>query len=946
MKKVNSIISVLMLMASMSFADKLELQTKFDQESVPNWIVPRYPLLELSDQQLKLKFHKGHATSMGIPIEGKDIDFEMNFKWQKGRQFTLRFEHAFNMHLCRVMFTAKEVILRVDQPEGKKTKDFIVLAKQKLDLDESKFHNLKFSVQGETVTALINDKVKLSGSHPILKNSKSSIILAMSQGSMQIQDLSVSSLDAIISKKPKFSFNKKAKVVLLQKPLKQEVETPRVKVANDDERALGLFNDYVLPSLKEHCYKCHSHEYKKAKGGLVLDSKSGIFGGGDLGPSVVARNLKKSWLFHAITWEDEDLEMPPKYKMSDEEIAHIKEWIELGAPDPRKGTIVNGEKINKSNAPSADEIWSFQPIKKPVIPIVKSAAWSQQPIDRFILAKLEDKSLSPNKLAEPGQILRRIYFNLTGLQPTVDKRVDFLDAYAQNSEQAISELIDELMDTKQYGERWARHWMDVVRYADVSGTTMPKPYKHAWKYRDYLVNSFNENKPFDQFVKEQLAGDLLKINDPNKATQAKIATGYLAFAHVVGADRDKERLKMDTIDEQLDVIGKTFLGLTIGCARCHDHKLDPISHKDYYAMAGIFRSTTKSMGGKGKNGISTVVDDKMIRDEPIHLRGDVYLYGDVVPRGFMSSIPVKTLPEIPENQSGRLQLAEWLLSEENTHTSRVIVNRIWHHLFGQGLVKTTDNFGSTGDVPSNQELLDYLAYTFRTEHQWSFKSFIKTIMLTKVWQLSTEDSTEAVEVDPNNRLHWRMNRRRLDAEALVDSVNQIAGTLKFEPATYTVPKFKSGNQASTSNLNIPDEILTHRALYWPVFRKDVPVEMDVLSIFGFPDASSPRGVRETVTVPAQSLYLMNSPAILNSSEKLASSLMTSQKGINDLVESAYQAVLNRQPSQVDLVEAKHFLSDISADFVSRGRDIQNAKNKAYEKLIHALLISNEFMIVE
>lgn len=946
MKIMNLIALAALLIVPSTFAEKLNLQTNFEQENVPSWIVPRYPLLELKDQKLNLIHHKGHATSMGLTVEGKDVEFEMNFKWQKGRQFTLRFEHGFNMHLCRVLFSPEEVILRIDQPEGKKTKDFVILGKKKVSLDDGKFHNLKFSVQGEIVTALIDDELKLTGSHPILRKTKTSIILALSKGVMQIDELSVRSPNASLTKKPKFSLNKKAKIVRQEKAVKVEEKTQRVKVAKDDERALGLFNDYVLPSLKEHCYKCHSHEYKKAKGGLVLDSKAGIFGGGDLGPSVVPGNLKKSWIYHAITWEDEDLEMPPKYKMSDEEIVHIKEWIELGAPDPRKGTIVNGEKINKSNAPSPEEIWSFAPIKKPVLPTVKNKEWSKHAVDKYTLAKLEEKSLTPNKPAETNKLLRRIYFNLTGLQPSAKSMELFLNNYSQNPNKAISDLIDELMDSKAYGERWARHWMDVVRYADVSGTTMPKPYKHAWKYRDYLVNSFNQDKPFDQFVKEQIAGDLLSYKNKDEAKQGKIATGYLAFSHVISADRDKERLKMDTIDEQLDVIGKTFLGLTIGCARCHDHKLDPISHKDYYAMAGIFRSTTKVMGNKQKNNISTVKDDKEIRDEPIHLRGDVYLLGEVVPRGFLSSIPVKTLPKIPENQSGRLQLAEWLLSEENTHTSRVIVNRVWHHLFGQGLVKTTDNFGSTGDIPLNQELLDYLAYTFRTEHNWSFKSFIKSIMLTKTWQLSTEDNLSAMDIDPLNRYHWRMNQRRLDAEALVDSVNQIAGTLNTAPAAYTVPKFKTGNQASTSNVDISDEVMTHRALYWPVFRKDVPVEMDVLTIFGFPDASSPRGVRETVTVPAQSLYLMNSPSILNSSEKLVESLVTSQKSITDLIEDAYQRVLNRQPSMLDLEEARNFLKDLTADFISRGRDIENAKNKAYEKLIHALLISNEFMIVE
>ena len=386
----------------------------------------------------------------------------------------------------------------------------------------------------------------------------------------------MTSPDAKLSSEAKFSFSKKAQAKSAKEILP---DTTRVKIAKDDERALGLFNDYVLPSLKEHCYKCHSHEYEKAKGGLVLDSKAGIFGGGDLGPSVVARDLKKSWLYHAITWEDSDLEMPPKYKMDDEEIAHIKEWIELGAPDPREGTVISGEKITKSNAPKAEDIWSFQAIEKPIVPSVKNLNWSAHAIDKFILAKLEEKTLTPASAAKPSHLLRRIYFNLTGLPANEQMSEWFLQEYAQNPENAVSLLIDKLMNTKEYGERWGRHWMDVARYADVSGTTSPKPFRHAWQYRDYIVSSFNNDKPFDQFVREQIAGDLLKFSNAEDEKQAKIATGYLAFAHVIGADRDKERLKLDTIDEQLDVISKNFLGLTVGCARCHDHKLDD-RHRD------------------------------------------------------------------------------------------------------------------------------------------------------------------------------------------------------------------------------------------------------------------------------------------------------------------------------------------------------------------------------
>ena len=923
---------LLTLLAGLTLsAESLILKTDFNESVPPEWLVARFPLLELSESKLKMTHHKGHASSWGIPVTAADLSISMKFKRPDGDFISLRFEHGFNAHLCRIFIYKDELVLRVDQPEGVKTKHTLILDRKKITLDPTEYHTLSLTVKGQVLTAVIDENIKLSGSHEILSKVKSSVILAMKGGVLEIDSLELKSPKAELPKKVPFSFFKKAKIAVRNSENKESsVGSQKVKVANDSERALGLFNDYVLPAFEKHCYKCHSHEYKKAKGGLVLDSKIGIFGGGDLGPSVVAHNLQKSWLYQAVTWENEDLEMPPKYKLSDDEIAHIKEWIELGAPDPRKGMLEDGEKLHKSTAPKAEDIWSFQAVEKPKVPSVKNSDWPKQKLDFFILSKLEEKGLSPSNFAEASVLLKRIHFVLTGLPPTVTEREQFLKAYKLNQERAVSKLIDRLMSQVQFGERWGRHWMDVARYADVSGATMPKPMRNAWKYRNWIISSFNEDKPWDLFVKEQLAGDLLKSSPQ--------ATAYLGIGHVPGADRDKERIKMDTIDEQLDVIGKTFLALTIGCARCHDHKLDPISHKDYYAMAGIFRSTDKAGG--------FVKDAKKVLDEPIHLRGDVYLYGDIVPRGFLSAIPVKNPPQIPENQSGRIQLAEWLLSEENTHTYRVVVNRVWHHLFGQGIVRTVDNFGSTGDKPSNWKLLDYLALSFRQQHKGSFKSFIKEILLSSTWQQGSELNEKALAIDPNNRLNWRMNPRRLDSEALVDSVKYLAGTLDLSSANSTAPKFKSGNQASTANLKIPERTLSLRAVYWPVFRKDVPVDMDVLSIFGFPDASSPKGQRETVTVPAQSLYLMNSGTIENAAEGMLLKLKSQSSSGNDLISAASRHILGRSLSLEESREAEEFLQNFSADLQSRGRHKDKADEIAMQKVIHALLISNEFMIVE
>ena len=921
------VLSLLLLILSTATAEDITLKTDFKEEKTPAWLVARYPFLEISNNALHLKFHKGHASSWGIPVTADDLSVAMNFKWEKSKFFSLRFEHGFNLHLCRILVYPNEVILRVDQPQGVKTKDFVVLDKKDLSLEPGKMHSLTLTVKGDELTAKINDVI-LNGKHPILKKIKSSIILAMKGGSMEISSLEVNAQNATISKKIPFSFNRKASFTVSKKAKEVTEAKPKVKTAKDEERALGLFNDYVLPSLKKHCYKCHSHEYEKAKGGLVLDSKSGIFGGGDLGPSVVPGNLEKSWLYQAVLWDDEDLEMPPKYKLEDDEIAHIKEWIELGAPDPRKGTIIDGQEHKKSKVPKAEDIWSFQQIKKPTVPNIKA----KSDIDKLIVSALNSKGLSQAEKANPEVLIERIHFVLTGILPNLKQRQKFLKHYSQDSEKALSSTIDSLMSSKEFGERWGRHWMDVARYADVTGETAPKPYKNSWRYRNWIIDAFNSDMPFEQFVKEQIAGDLVGSNG--------LGTGYLAIGHVPSADRDKERQKMDSIDEQLDVIGKTFLGLTIGCARCHDHKLDPISHKDYYAMAGIFRSTDVL---KGK---SLVKEAEKVRDEPIHLRGDVYLLGEVVPRGFLSALNVKNTKQISNKQSGRLELAEWLLSKENPLTYRVIVNRVWHHLFGQGIVRTTDNFGSTGDIPGNQKLLDYLAQSFREQHRGSFKSFIKSVMLTDTWQLSSETSKKAEEIDPNNRLNWKMNLRRLDAETLVDSIHFLSNSLNKNKAQFTVPKFKTGNFVSTSNLDIPEKTLKYRSVYWPVFRKDQPVKMDVLSIFGFPDASSPKGVRDTVTVPAQSLYLMNSKRVLDASKEISKQVLVQGSETKQHINQSFLLLLGRKATVQEMENSLIFLKEFSAELKSSRRSLEKADREAFEKLVHALLASNEFLTID
>lgn len=746
-------------------------------------------------------------------------------------------------------------------------------------------------------------------------------------------------------------------------------------IAQDEQgaRGLGLFHDYIEPLLKQNCYECHSHEAKKAKGGLVLDSRNAIRKGGDIGPAVVPGHVEKSLLIEAVLYENDDLQMPPDNRLQAEEIARLKEWIELGAPDPRESMGLADFGKRKSRLPSAGELWSVKPLSESSPPEVDpERKWARTGIDPFVLAELEKNGLQPSPDATPDRIVRRIHYVLTGLPPTRGEAQCFVDSAKRSGlEQAMSDRIDGLMNSLQFGERWGRHWLDLARYADVSGDERPKPLMEAWRYRNYVIAAFNKDKPYDRFVREQLAGDLLDWSMDYERAENLIATGYLAMPHALAETRDKEQLKMDTIDEQLDVIGKTFLGVQIGCARCHDHKIDPFPTRDYYSMAGIFRSTAAGPKQRGDNAyvpkervpqveaevaswlrgpdmnIHGAWEAEEIRDEPIHIRGEVHVTGDVVPRGLPSLVSMESLPEIPEDKSGRLALADWILSEDNPMSSRVIANRIWQHTFGRGIVRTSDNFGFTGDPPSHPDLLDYVAKRFREEHHYSFKSMIKELMLSRVWRQSSAIVEASAAVDPETRLMWRWVPVRKDAEVVIDSVRYVASELNLEPADRTAFKFEAGNQTSTAGLEIPEETMRHRAIYWPIFRKDLPIAMDILPIFNFPMPTAPRGTRQVTRVPSQSLALLNNPVILDAARALRGHLDRAFPNEPERLEAAYLSVLSRRPFEWERERLLSFVDSFEQQTVSmEAAKPVNARAVAWNRVCHTLLVSNEFLVID
>ncbi len=358
-----------------------------------------------------------------------------------------------------------------------------------------------------------------------------------------------------------------------------------------DPEGLDLFEKRIRPVLVEKCYSCHSAKAEKLKGSLLLDTREGTRKGGDSGPALVPGDPAKSLLLTAIRHADPEMKMPPKEKLTAAVVADFEAWIKRGAPDPRKGELP--PPARKFDVAQARKTWAFRPVAEPALPAVKDAAWAKSPIDRFILARLEEKGLRPVADADRRTLLRRVTFDLTGLPPTPEEIDAFL---ADRSAEAFSKVVDRLLASPAYGERWGRHWLDVVRYADTAGDNSDFPVPQIYKYRNYVIQSFNEDKPYEQFVREQLAGDLLPWKSDEERRRNLIATGYLANAKRFGSRVEDYPWHL-TIEDTIDNLGRTFLGFTVNCARCHDHKFDPFTHEDYYALYGFFSSTRYAWPG-------------------------------------------------------------------------------------------------------------------------------------------------------------------------------------------------------------------------------------------------------------------------------------------------------------------------------------------------------------
>ncbi len=811
--------------------------------------------------------------------------------------------------------------------------------------------------------------------------------------------------------------------------------------------AVQFFESKVRPIFASQCYGCHSGKSRIASGGLKLDTRNGFFQGGQSGPPVVPGRPDESKLISAIQYTSE-LKMPPAGKLKQDQIDILTEWIRFGAAWPEEATdpkeAANAEAKKKAEQAKLNH-WAWTPPKKVSIPAVRDTSWPSSEIDRFILAKLEEKGLKPSADADPRVLVRRVYFDLTGLPPTPK----VVSAFAANpSPPAFEQIVDGLLASPEFGERWGRHWLDVTYFADNLEIGRRIPATEAWRYRDYVINAFNQDKPFQQFIKEQIAGDLLPAETDAEKRERLIATGFLALGPWPLVSSDKEQLRMDVVDLQADMIGKAFLGLTIGCARCHDHKFDPISAKDYYAIGGILSSTQTLNGridgvfsdvnraplpetaeelrvraqkleeftveitplrakrktltaeierlkkpaeteagsttatGSVKDGKEPVPGSvgalekelaevikridllEFNRPEPpsafsvrdiespadihINIRGNAHTLGEEVPRSFIKAVMWDGPPSLSYRESGRLQLAQWVASEKNPLTSRVAVNRVWQHLFGFGIVRSVDNFGLRGDLPTHPELLDYLAQQLVAD-DWSIKKMVRRIVLSRTYREASDHNVQALQTDPENRLLWRANRRRLEGETIRDAILAMTGTLDRTRGGPTLPVAVPGNVSFAKPAELkdsavfPPELLKRRTVYLPVLRKSQHRSLDILNLFDFPDVNQVSGARSVTTVPTQALYLINSPFFKEQSTILARHVLdspgTDEKRVSGLIETLFNRPAGDEELRQGTDFVKAYIDEIKgSDSVKDGGQLE-----AWARYCHALMASNEFL---
>jgi hypothetical protein len=803
-----------------------------------------------------------------------------------------------------------------------------------------------------------------------------------------------------------------------------------------------FFEVKIRPVLAGTCFRCHGG--KKVSGGLRVDSRAALQRGGDSGPAVVPGDPDRSLLVQALRYTIADIKMPPDKRLPDPVAADFAAWVKQGAPWPAKAT--RGFRAGRH--------WAFAPVRK-VSPPPDATGWADTPIDRFILAGLRARGLRPAPPADRRTLLRRLYFDVVGLPPTPDQMRAFL---ADESPTAYAKVVDRLLASPQYGERWGRHWLDVARYADTAGDNADYPIPEARLYRDYVIDSFNADTPYDQFVREQLAGDILAKQGPReKYAERVIATGFLALSRRY-ATAPYELWHL-TLEDTIETTGRAFLGLTLRCARCHDHKFDPVTREDYYALYGIFAGTQfpwtgaeefaskkfprqhlvpllppedaaprlevfrrkahqleedirrvehgplakklaeldRRIEAKAKD-IQTLearrqntdvpkaeraalekeraavnhqlqsdlnhhrallqnllkpglpadvpgayaVEDGKPADAYVQLRGEPEQHGPTVRRTVPRCLAGKEPVHVPPGSSGRLQLAEWLTRPENPLTARVMVNRIWQHHFGKGLVGTPSNFGARGEPPTHPELIDWLAARF-VENGWSVKAIHRQIVLSKAYRLASSGDDASAAKDPGNRWYSRYDRRRLDAEAIRDAMLAVSGRLdpaRPGPHPFPPPEHWTWTQHSPFKGVYPSN---RRTVYLMTQRIQ---RHPFLALFDGPDTNTTTARRGSSTVPQQALFLMNSPFVREQADGFAGRLIAATPEARRRVELAHQLAWSQPATAAERDKGVRYVDAYRQELAKQGVTGPQQEREAWTSYARVLLSANEFVYLD
>lgn len=648
--------------------------------------------------------------------------------------------------------------------------------------------------------------------------------------------------------------------------------------ATATRQQLDFFEAHVRPVLVEHCYECHSVASGESNGDLLVDSAAGILQGGSLGPALIPGNPGESLLLRVITYKDAELQMPPDKRLGEEAIHAIQRWIEMGAPDPRQTeNDLHGSREEKASPLDRDPKthWAFNPPHRANPPVSDAAAFD--PIDSFAQVAAARMELRPNPIAPRETLIRRLYFDLTGLPPTRQQ----IDRYVRSERpDAYVRLVDKLLASPDFGERFGRHWLDVARYADTVGYALAgkeRRYQGSDRFRDWSIRAFATDMPYDDMIRHQLAGDR---TDPDNSDGNLDAMGFLTLGR-------KFLNPLDTIDDRIDVISRGLLGMTVACARCHDHKFDPIPASDYYSLGGIIFSSEKP---KEAASPLMLVDKKKPVDSPVLIRGQLSNPGPIAPRQFLTALRKKKEPRFTDG-SGRWELAQRIASAENPLTARVMVNRLWAHLIGKPMVDTPSDFGFRTRPPAVPEVLDELAAQFSKD--WSIKRLVRRIVLSRIYRQSNKVAEGARAADPDNQFLARANRKRRDFESLRDSMLAVSGSLDRS----------IGGEPVEITLGTPTP---RRTIYAMIDRQNLPALFRTFD-FASPDTHSPK--RYFTTVPQQALFLLNSQQMHELARRTARVVraQAEQESPSELAKVMFQQVWSRAPSNVELEAATEFL---------------------------------------